>query len=91
MRKSSGIGSRRQAEAVRVGCNPSLVTMSSLEMSMVFLHLKSGVMVPFLHRTSVSLALERPAERSRELTEEERVPIGFPLKFWLFLFFSLHL
>jgi len=92
MGKSPGRGARGQAEAVRGSCNPSLATMSSLELGRVSLQiLKSGVMVPFLHMTSVSLALERPAEQLRELTEEEMEPIGFPLKFWLFLFFSLHL
>lgn len=54
---------------------------------MVSLHiLKSGVMVPFPHMTAVSLALKRPAEQLQELREEERAPIGFALKCWLFLF-----
>lgn len=90
MGKSSGRGARGQAELL--GYNPSLVTVSSLEMGTVPLHvLQSGVMVPLPHTTSVSLALERPAERLRELTEEERAPIGLPLKSRLFLFFSHHL
>lgn len=85
-------GARGQAGALRVGCNPSLVTTSSLEMGTVSLRiLKSGVMVPFPHTALVSLALERPVERWHELREEEKAPTGFPLKSWLFLFFSLHL
>lgn len=63
MGTSSGRGAGGQAEAVRVGCHPSLATMSSLEMGTVSLHiLKSGVTVPF----SRASLLQRGQQSARE-------------------------